>query len=64
MRGEERLYRYRTAAFHGPWRAGRAEAVRDAVEAGQAAFRPNGSGRILWRVEGRIESRRARPGEA
>jgi len=56
MRGKDRRYRYRTAAFHGPWRASREQAEQDAVEAGLATWGVKGRRRLNWRVVGAIET--------
>lgn len=52
------LYRYRTAALVGPWRQSRAQAIADALHAGQARSDECDRGNLLWRVEGRIEERK------
>ena len=51
------LYRYRTKALVGPWRQSRAQAIADALHAGQARSDECDRGRLLWRVEGLIEER-------
>lgn len=58
------LYRYRTPALVGPWRASRLEAERDAVATGQAEF-VGPELRFRWKVAGSIESEAgAQPAEA
>ena len=47
------LYRYRTEALVGPWRARREQAIGDAVLAGQARF--NEALDLEWTVPGEIE---------
>lgn len=52
-------YRFKTQALIGPWRPTRHEAEADAVAARQAE--PDAASRqIRWRVDGTIETTRAR----
>ncbi|MEA3011813.1 MAG: hypothetical protein QOD42_358 [Sphingomonadales bacterium] len=55
------LYRYRTKALVGPWRQNRAQAMADALHAGQARSDECDRESLLWRVEGRIEERIPKP---
>jgi hypothetical protein len=55
------LYRYRTKTLVGPWRQTRAQAIADALHAGQARGDERDLGSILWRVEGWIEERILKP---
>ena len=52
------IYRYRTKALVGPWRKTRAQAMADALHAGQARRDERDRHNLLWLVEGRIEERR------
>jgi hypothetical protein len=51
------LYRYRTAALAGRWRATRAEAARDAITSKQADPAPDQPDGLEWRVPGEIEEK-------
>jgi len=46
-------FRYRTATLVGPWRDSIADAVEDAIRAGQAA--PDEAQGLRWLVPGRID---------
>lgn len=49
-------YRYRTEAFVGPWRDNEAEAISDAIRAGQAEPAEGEPAGFRWRVNGNIET--------
>ena len=49
-------YRYRTEAFVGPWRDNEAEAISDAIRAGQAEPAEGEGVGFRWRVDGNIET--------
>jgi hypothetical protein len=49
------LYRYRTSALTGPWRHTADEALRDAVNAKQAALDPERAASVRWIVPGSVE---------
>jgi hypothetical protein len=55
------LYRYRTKALVGPWRRTRAQAMADALNAGQVRRDERDRDNLLWLVEGRIEERKSHP---
>lgn len=59
--GCARLYRYRTKALVGPWRRTHAQAMADALHAGQIRRDERDRQELLWLVEGRIEERSPRP---
>jgi hypothetical protein len=48
------LFRYRTNALIGPWRASAVEAAADAVRAGQAE-RDAQAGALRWKCKGCLE---------
>ncbi|HVQ10187.1 MAG TPA: hypothetical protein VMS43_17340 [Allosphingosinicella sp.] len=52
------IYRYRTKALVGPWRRTRAQALADALHAGQVRRDERDRHELRWMVEGRIEERR------
>lgn len=54
-----RVYRYRTKALVGPWRRTPAQAMADALNAGQVRRDERDRHNLLWLVEGRIEERQA-----
>lgn len=55
------IYRYRTKALVGPWRRTTAQAMADALHAGQVRRDERDRHNLLWLVEGRIEQRRPGP---
>jgi hypothetical protein len=55
------IYRYRTKALVGPWRGTRAQAMADALQAGQLRRDERDRHELLWLVDGRIEERRPAP---
>jgi hypothetical protein len=55
------IYRYRTKALFGPWRDTRAQAMADALHAGQIRRDEGDRQKLVWLVEGRIEERRPAP---
>lgn len=55
------IYRYRTRALVGPWRRTRAQAMADALHAGQLRRDERDRHELLWLVEGGIEERKPDP---
>jgi hypothetical protein len=55
------VYRYRTKALVGPWRSTPAQAMADALNAGQVRRDERDRHNLLWLVEGRIEERKPNP---
>jgi hypothetical protein len=55
------VYRYRTRALVGPWRRTAAQAMADALHAGQVRRDERDRHNLLWLVEGRIEERKPNP---
>lgn len=53
-------YRYRTAVLTGPWRRHPQRALQDAIDSGQARYRPDGEAQ--WVVSGKIEESRCANG--
>jgi hypothetical protein len=51
------LYRYRTRALVGPWRRTPAQAMADALHAGQVRRDERDRHNLLWLVDGEIEER-------
>jgi hypothetical protein len=55
------VYRYRTKALVGPWRRTIAQAMADALDAGQVRRDERDRDNLIWLVEGGIEERRPDP---
>jgi hypothetical protein len=55
------IYRYRTKALVGPWRRTPAQAMADALNAGQVRRDERDRHKLRWLVDGRIEERRPDP---
>jgi hypothetical protein len=55
------VYRYRTKALVGPWRRTPAQAMADALNAGQVRRDERDRHNLLWLVEGEIEKRIPKP---